>query len=146
MTDQKTMNRLHRISFGILILLVAQFVLGMALNLLISFPTYQNNTVQPDQYAALFAKEPVLLLHFLIGFGLLINSIIILIFSLKYEHKDIRIRLVGILGFLAVLGALLCGLLFVHGAFQDNSLSYYMSLGSLIALISYFTLFYVTKK
>lgn len=136
-------ENLHGAALGILGLLAVQFILGMTLNLFMTFPTYPGNIVQSNDYALLFAQYPILLLHFVLGFLLLIATIAALVFSLRSAVPHMKI--IGILGFLSVLFALISGLVFVHYAFQNNFYSYTMSLGFIAAILAYFAMFYLTK-
>ena len=134
--------RLHKFATAILAFLIIQFILGMTLNLFTTFPNIPGGTLQPSQYIPIFTQYPVLLVHYLLGIALFFMSMAMLVLSRVQK----RIFLIALLGFLAVFGALISGLEFMFNAFQNNTFSFTMSIGFIVALIAYFAMFYETRK
>src|SRR5258708_26663856 len=108
-----TSPRLRGLTFVILFLLAAQFLLGMAVNLFVTIPTnhpganppeYFSGVVQSVQWAVTSSSSPLwLLLHASLGLVLVILTIALLI-SAIVARKGGWIA-VASLGFIFVLGA-----------------------------------------
>lgn len=123
--------------------LVLQFILGMALNLFVTFPNIPVGSSDQTYFNAIFTT-PFLLEHFIVGVGLLLGSIWILIGAI---HTKVRkISLLAALGFVSILTAYISGFEFLLSGFQNNSFSFSMSIAFIIALFSYFALFYQSNR
>ena len=142
MKDER-ISRLHRLAILVLVLLAVQFVLGMTLNLFTTFPNIPGGIVESNQFLPLFTEYPVLLVHYSLGVILFIFSIVILIFARGI--REMHIFPVAMLGFFSVLAAFASGIEFMVHAFQNNTYSFTMSIGFIVALLTYFAMFYETK-
>lgn len=127
----------------ILAFLILQFVLGMALNLFVTFPNIPVGSSDATYFNAIFTT-PFLLEHFIVGVGLLLGSMWIVIGGL---HTKIRkIAIVAAIGFLSILAAYIAGFEFLLSGFQNNGFSFIMSIGFVAALIAYYALFSLSNK
>lgn len=127
----------------ILAFLVLQFILGMTLNLFVTFSNIPVGSSDQTYFNSIFTT-PFLLEHFIVGVGLLLGSIWILIGSIKTKVKNIPV--VGALGFISILAAYISGFEFLLSGFQSNLFSFTMSLGFIVALLSYFKLYQLSDK
>ena len=127
----------------ILVFLVLQFILGMTLNLFVTFPNIPVNSSDQIYFNAIFTT-PFLLEHFIVGVGLLLGSAWILISAIKTRLRNIS--LVAVLGFISILTAYISGFEFLLSGFQNNLFSFTMSIGFIVALLSYFRLYQLSDK
>ncbi|MDE1856880.1 MAG: hypothetical protein KGH98_02220 [Candidatus Micrarchaeota archaeon] len=128
---------------AILAFLLLQFILGMTLNLFVAFPGIPAGSSDQTYINAIFTT-PFLLGHFIIGVGLLFGSIWILIGAILTKVRNISI--VAAIGLISILAAYVSGFGFLLSGFQDNTLSFTMSLGFIVALVSYFSLFHMSGR
>ena len=113
-------------------LLILQFLLGMFANLFVSFST----STDPNPLAVVFTGgSPALMLHVLIAVVLFILALLVLI-SAAFVHQR-RVVAVASAGFASTALAFFSGIAFVYSSYANNSLSYLMAVGFLIALIIY---------
>ncbi len=113
-------------------LLILQFLLGMFANLFVTFTT----SSAANRLASIFTEgSPALMAHVIIGIVLFVLSLIVLIFAGFTSRR----RLLGIasLGFASMAVAFFSGIAFVFSTYADNSLSYLMAVGFIIAFIVY---------
>ena len=146
----KRLSGLHKFALATLLFLFFQFILGMTLNEFVTFPGTLGSTVPFDQFGTLLMQYPILLVHYALGLLLLAISIAFLVLINRIDQRDIRIRkrdmmVIGLLGFLSVFGALASGIAFMYYAFQNSTYSFAMAMGFIVALFSYFALFYKTR-
>ncbi len=123
--------------------LVLQFILGMTLNLFVTFPNIPVGSSDQTYFNAILTT-PFLLEHFIVGVGLLLGSIWIMIGAIRTNVK--RISLTATFGFVSILTAYISGFEFLLSGFQDNLFSFTMSIGFVVALISYYVLFNLSNK
>lgn len=123
--------------------LVLQFILGMTLNLFVTFPNIPIGSSDQIYFNAIFTT-PFLLVHFIVGIGLLLGSIWVLISA---RHTKVRsITVTAVIGFIAILVAYVSGFEFLLSGFQNNIFSFTMSIGFIVALIAYYALFNFSNK
>ena len=127
----------------ILAFLLLEFVLGMTLNLFVTFPNIPAGSPDQAYIGAIFAS-PFLLAHFVVGLGLLLGSIWILVGAARTKVRNIA--LVAALGFLSILASYISGFEFLLSGFQSNLYSFMMSMGFIVSLFSYFALFHLSGK
>ena len=123
--------------------LVLQFILGMTLNLFVTFPNIPANSSDQIYFNAVFTI-PFLLEHFIVGVGLLLGSVWILISAIKTKLRNIS--LVAVLGLVSISTAYISGFEFLLSGFQNNLFSFTMSIGFIVALLSYFKLYQLSDK
>ena len=123
--------------------LVLQFILGMILNLFVSSPNIPVGSTDRIYLNAIFTT-PVLLGHFIVGVGLLLGSIWILVGAIKTKARNIS--LVAVLGFISILTAYISGSEFVLSGFQNDLFSFTMSIGFIVALLSYFKIYQLSGR
>jgi hypothetical protein len=135
--------RLHRLTIFILILLAAQFLLGMAVNLFVTIPTNHPGANPPEYFSGVFesvrwaitsSSSPLwLLLHASLGLVVVVLSIALLI-SAIVARKGGWIT-VAIIGFIGVLGAGFNGGSFLN--YNEDFSSMLMSVGFILAMVTY---------
>ena len=123
--------------------LILQFILGMTLNLFVTFPTIPAGSSEQVYFNAIFTT-PFLLEHFIVGIGLLLGSIWIFIAAIYSKLRNLLI--LAALGFISILTAYISGFEFLLSGFQNNFFSFAMSIAFIIALFSYFVLLYQSNK
>ena len=114
---------------GLVYGLIVQFLLGMISNLFVAFPE-EGGENQMWEFAR--TQLPVVL-HILIGFGLLFGSISLLIHANK--AKDVAWLLPARVGFAGILVAFLAGARFIPT--QGDSYSLLMAIAFIVALVAY---------
>jgi hypothetical protein len=127
----------------ILVLLAIQYEFGMAVNI-------ANPPSLPPLSFSLMAVSGALqqvglpaVLHASLGSGLVIISLINLVFSLRSGLR--RVQVFGSLAFLATLLAATTGLLFVMSGYQNDGDSHGMATNFLLSFTFYFLELYVLK-
>jgi hypothetical protein len=135
--------RLRGLTIFILILLAAQFLLGMAVNLFVTIPSnhpganppeYFSGVVQSVQWAVTSPSSPFwLLMHASVGLLLVVLTIVLLIAAIV-ARKGGWIA-IAIIGFIGVLGAGFNGGSFLN--YNQNFSSMLMSVGFILAMVTY---------
>lgn len=138
-----TSSRLRGLTVVILVLLAAQFLLGMAVNLFVTIPTnhpganppeYFSGVVQSVKWAITFSSSPLwLFLHALLGLVLVVLTLVLLIAAIVARKKSWII--VAILGFLFTLAAGFNGGSFLN--YNEDFSSMLMSVGFILAMLVY---------
>ena len=123
--------------YAILAFLTLQFILGMVLNLFVTFPSIPPGSPDPVYFNAIIST-PFLLEHFIVGVGLLLGSIWILLGAAYIKNH--RMLAASTFGFLAILVAYVSGFEFLLSGFQDDVFSFSMSMGFIVALAAYIAL------
>jgi uncharacterized membrane protein len=141
--ERKSILRLHSFAKFMIAFLILAFISGMIINLFIAFPDIPNGIVQSGQYYPLFMEYKTLLFHYVLGILLLIGAIVGL--TMSYKTNQTKIIIFNAVGFLSILVAVVAGLVFMHYAFSTVMDSFIMSLGFLVALITYLAIFYETE-
>jgi hypothetical protein len=122
---------------GLIIGLVLEYLLGMYVNMYVSFPESGSESQMWE-----FAKtQPVLMAHILVGALLLLNSLWLLFRAFK--AKDLVWKKAAGFGALGILIASFGGESFIGS--QNDLFSYLMASGFILALVSYFWGLYKTK-
>ncbi|MDA4137324.1 MAG: hypothetical protein OK449_10060 [Thaumarchaeota archaeon] len=120
---------IRNISIAMACLLFFQYVLGMATNLFVGFPT-QTASVNPLD--SIFTEGPyAVLVHFFAGLALGILSISTLILSARAKDRTLVILAVGGLGAILLAGE--SGIEFVLGWYSNDVFSFLMSFGFLLS-------------
>jgi len=140
MNKQSKLFKTFRISIlTTLILLVAEFVLGMYTALFVEFP---DSLANGNAWAWSFSQSPVILFHVLLGTLLLVTSLIALGLGLASKNKAGVIT--AALGLVLVLVAYGSGSVFLSNVQNDNY-SFWMALGFMGSLASYGVGYYQTR-
>lgn len=122
-----------------LTLLAAQFVIGMWMNLFALFPT-TNVTFPMSGMMNVMFSVPELMVHMMIGAVIGLLSLMIFVMSLMGGyHKS---AMLSAIASFSIFLAGMSGLEFIFSGFQNNILSFAMSLGFIVAVISYVFLIY----
>ncbi|MDE1846933.1 MAG: hypothetical protein KGH52_02635 [Candidatus Micrarchaeota archaeon] len=116
-------------------------MLGMTLNLFVSFPNIPAGSSDQTYFNAIFTT-PFLLEHFIVGVGLLLGSAWILIGAIKTKIRNAPFT--AAIGLVSLLVAYVSGFEFLLSGFQSNIFSFTMSLGFVAALLSYFRLYQIS--
>jgi len=125
MPDARAAVRLRLSSFGLVAMLILQFVLGMIYNLYGTAPTSSKSV-------GMFSS-PVLALHVILFFLLVIAAVMQLIRAVGSRHRlAMALSAVGLIG---ILGAGFAGIAFIGNGAAGSSLG--MSLLFAVALASY---------
>ena len=140
-TIKKTPSSLRIIDAIQLILLAAQFLIGMLVNLFVQVPAVHPGTNAPEYFSgvaqgvfwALFNAQWELLIHVVMGLLLFILSIVLLVLAILSRQG--RWITVSVLGFLGVIGAGFNGASFMNYGHDFSSLL--MAIGFLLAAIPY---------
>ena len=124
------LTRLHRACLATLIALVAQFALGMWVNLYAAVPA-------ADQHAGIvqdITNGPLLLtVHALLGTFLIVATIVLLIRAIKVGDRTVTV--LAAVGLAAVVGAFGAGEFFVRDG--ESKMSLWMAVLTGIALLAY---------
>ncbi len=140
-TTKKTSSSLRTIDAIILILLAAQFLMGMLVNLFVQVPSVHPGRNAPEYFTgvaqdvawALFNAQWQLLIHVVVGLLLFLLSIVLLVLAIISRRGAwITVSALGIFGIFA---AGFNGASFMNYG-QDFS-SLLMAIGFLLATISY---------
>jgi hypothetical protein len=141
-------RRLRDFSFAQVILLVLQTVLGMRVNLFVQVPEDDQGKGLLSSFGDAMSKGPAeIAAH--AGFGLLvfINACLIVVFSLTV--RGVSVKLVSVLGWLAIAGAAVSGASFLNATPNTNSTnnaSFAMALLTMLAVACYaWNLFAIAK-
>jgi len=141
-------RRLRDFSFAQVILLVLQTVLGMRVNLFVQVPADDQGKGLLSSFGNAMSKGPAeIAAH--AGFGLLvfINACLLVVFSLTV--RGVSVKLVSVLGWLAIAGAAASGASFLNATpdtSSTNNASFVMALLTMVAVACYaWNLFAIAK-
>src|SRR6266581_2815657 len=113
-------------------LLIVQFLLGMFANLFITFST----STDPNPLAVVFTGgSPALMLHVLVAVVIFILALQVLV-TATFIHRKPLVA-IATAGFASIALAFFTGIAFVYSGYANDSLSYLMAVGFLVALIIY---------
>ena len=139
----------------ILFLLLAQFVVGMVVNLYVQLPPVHPGTQGASPFSenlpqtvqglawALAHGEPALRVHVALGLFLGLTALIVLALAIAARRRAWVVA--SLIGFLAIVGAGVNGVAFLNaGGHAINSLA--MSVNFLLALVAYAVGFYLTHS
>ena len=113
------------------LLLVAQYLLGMYVNLFVQFP---DSLPQGNGWSWVFSNSSVTVAHVVLGPAIALLSIAVL--GLSIAHRRALVITSSALGLLMVLFAWLSGSDFLSRGQQDSS-SYTMAIGFVAAMVFY---------
>ena len=138
---KKTASSLRTIDAILLILLAAQFLIGMLVNLFVQVPAVHPGANAPEYFTgvaqgvvwALFNPQWELLIHVVMGLLLFILSIVLLVLAIV-SRRGAWIT-VSVLGFIGIMAAGFNGASFMNYGHDFSSLL--MAIGFLLAAISY---------
>ena len=131
---------LRAIVRALLLLLVAQYLLGEWVNLFGSFPAGS-----PSLGSALVdLSDPALEAHLLVGIALLFGSLLALAFAWATERRVLA--LAGTLGFVGVLGAVVAGAFFVYSGYSNNAASFAMAGLFLLAFAGFASAHFLAER
>src|SRR5579863_8178051 len=142
-TATATSPRLRGLTIGILILLAAQFLLGMAVNLFVAVPRNHPGANPSEYFSGLFqsvtwaitspSSPLLLLLHASLGLALVVITVALLVAAIVVRKGGwITVASVGLFG---VLGAGFNGGSFLN--YNENFSSMLMSVGFILAMVTY---------
>lgn len=131
-------GRLKPHALVILVLLILQYLLGMATNLFVQFPQNQHE----GQLWEFAWKQLPLASHIILGVLLVIGSLVLLIRSILQKNR--RWIISSAVGFLAILIAGMAGSLFIPS--QMAVYSFVMALCFIIAVLAYCIGIYVSRS
>jgi hypothetical protein len=124
---------------ALLILFLAQFSIGMALNLLVTFPTNifpaSGGSLTATLNYILTSGDLLLTSHAVIDTAIVIVAVINLVFVM---HKNNAYKTLSIVSLIMVLVALVNGERFVASNFSINGISYGMAIPFIVAFTLYF--------
>lgn len=138
---KKTPSSLRIIDAVLLILLAAQFLVGMFVNFFVQVPAVHPGANAPEYFSgvvqgvfwALFNAQWQLLIHVVVGLLLFLLSIVLLVLTIVARQG--RWITVSVLGFIGIVAAGFNGASFLNYGHDFSSLL--MSIGFLLAAISY---------
>ena len=122
-----------------LILLIAEFVLGMYTTLFIEFPDSLNNG---NAWTWSFSQSPVIQSHVYVGTLLFVISLVAL--GLSFASKSKPGIITAVLGLVLILVSYVSGSAFLSNV-QDDAYSFWMALGFIGALVTYAVGYYLTR-
>jgi len=123
----------------IMVLLFIQFILGMYVNLYVSFPPLNNvANIGPHSFPSNYI---VVMIHMMLGFLILIVSFMILLLSVKIRNS--KLVLSSGISFVFVIIAGISGFLFLFN--EANLYSLIMAVSFMIIVLSEFYYVYVIK-
>lgn len=146
---KKTPSTLRTVAAITLLLLAIQFLIGMVANLFIQVPNVHPGTGSSNYFVgvvqgvawALVHSELWLLLHVVVG--LLLGIAAFTLLGLAIASRQRAWIVTSILGWIGVIGAGFNGASFLN--YGHNFSSLLMSIGFLLAVVSYAIGFYITR-
>ena len=140
-TTKKTPSSLRALDAILLILLAAQFLIGMLVNLFVQVPAVHPGRDAPEYFSgvargvawALFNAQWELLIHVVMGLLLFILSIVLLVLAI-ISRRGAWIT-VSVLGLIGIMAAGFNGASFMNYGHDFSSLL--MAIGFLLTAISY---------
>jgi len=130
-------------SFGGVIMLLAEYCLGVWVNLYAQVPASDHGTGLLTAFGRAVANGPVTLaLHALLGTLLLITAIGVIVHAAM--ARDTASTVIAVIGLLAVAGAWVSGARFM-GA-QSSGASFGMAAATAIALLGYVTILFLPAR
>ncbi|MCL4367110.1 hypothetical protein M1563_02985 [Patescibacteria group bacterium] len=135
--DKSSAFLLRKQAWSMFWLLIGQFFLGIATNLFISFP----QTTKPSLLWQFARSQILIVLHMIIGLGLLIGTFYLLVRARHFQDNTWQIS--AVISSLAVVLAFSGGILYISS--QLEFYSFLMATGFIIALLAYAWGLYQTK-
>lgn len=128
---------LRRSAFALLVLLIIEYGVGMTVNLYVKAPAASG--VGQAFGRALTQGAPALVLHVVIGLGLIVGAVVLLVRAVLSRRRGVAVA--ALIGLLALLGAAFNGASFVANGSDGASLGMAMLAG--LALLCYGTVLYL---
>jgi hypothetical protein len=130
-------------AFGAVIMLLAEYCLGVWVNLYAQLPASDHGTGLLTAFGRAVANGPVTLaLHALLGTLLVVTAIGVIIHAAR--ARDTASTVIAVIAFVAVAGAWVSGARFVGG--QSSSASFGMAAATAIALLGYVTILFLPAR
>ncbi len=130
--EARNLILMRNISVAFLVLILVQFWLGMTVNLEVSLP--RNNLPLLSSISLYLETSGFVIAHMILGILLLLLSLLFL--TIAYRSCFPALKITGTISFLAVVGAVINGLLFIKsGQFFGWSIG--MAMSAVIATISF---------
>ncbi len=148
MTTKTISSRLRTIAAITLILLAIQFLVGMVVNLYVQVPSVHPGASASNYFVgvvqgvvwAMVHSELALVIHTVLGLLLVLASFILIGFAVAYRQRAWIIT--SLLGWVGIVGAGFNGASFLN--YGHNFSSLLMSIGFLVAMVSYVIGIYIT--
>jgi hypothetical protein len=141
-------RRLRDHSFGQVILLVVQTVLGMRVNLFVQVPAGDQGKGLLSSFGNAMSKGPAeIAAHAGLGLLLFINACLLVVYALPVRGTSPKIA--SVLGWLTIIGAAVSGASFVNATpntSATNNASFTMALLTMIAIACYAWNLYAVGK
>jgi len=130
-------------AFGAVIMLLAEYCLGVWVNLYAQLPASDHGTGLFTAFGRAVANGPVTLaLHALLGTLLLVTAIGVIIHAVRARNTASTV--IAVIAFLAVVGAWVSGARFVGS--QSSSASLGMAAATAIAVLGYVTILFLPAR
>ena len=143
--DTKTsLHRLRVVTVVLLVLMAFQGWLGDTVNLFAVFPSGGVSGSFHGFVQAVLAVGPVLIIHVLNAFLLLILGIVLAVLILMRTNSR-GAKIASVLGAWSILSAMIGGILFVLSGFTNNAYSAQMGGSFIAAYAMYFVTLYFLK-
>ena len=148
-TTKSSQRMLRTLTLIILLLLAAQFLVGMLVNLFVVVPSSHPGTNAPEYFSGVVTGvlwvlghgTLWLLLHAIIGLALFLSALILIGLAIASRRRAWIIS--SIVGLLGIVAAGFNGASFLN--YGQNFSSLLMSIGFLVAVIPYMIGLYVTR-
>jgi hypothetical protein len=126
-------RRLRLASLGMLVMLIAQYALGIGVNLFVSLPGHGG-------VGQAYTHGPLLAIHASLGLLLILTGIRLLILAIQGRRKALIVLFA--IGLLAIVAAAVNGALFLGNGANGSSMG--MAMSTATALLCYVTGLYTT--
>ena len=149
MTTISTSSRLRTFATITLMLLAIQFLVGMVVNLYVRVPSVHPGASASNYFVgfvqgvvwAMVHSELALVVHTVLGLLLVLASFILIGFALTHRQRVWII--ISLIGWVGIIGAGFNGASFLN--YGHNFSSLLMSIGFLVAVVSYTIGLYITR-
>jgi hypothetical protein len=139
----RRVSGLRASAYGAVIMLLAEYCLGIWVNLYTQLPASDHGTGLLTAFGRAVANGPVALaLHALLGTMLLITAIGVIIHAARARNTASTV--IAVIAFLAVAGAWVCGARFAGS--QSSSASFGMAAATAIAVLGYVTILFLPAR
>ena len=130
-------------AYGAVIMLLAEYCLGIWVNLYTQLPASDHGTGLLTAFGRAVANGPVTLaLHALLGTLLVITAIGVIIHAVRARNTASTV--IAVIAFLAVAGAWVSGARFVSS--QSSSASFGMAVATAVAVLGYVTILFLPAR
>ena len=140
---ERRVTGLRASAFGAVIMLLAEYCLGVWVNLYAQLPASDHGTGLLTAFGRAVANGPVTLaLHALLSTLLVVTAIGVIIHAAMARNTATTV--IAVIAFLAVAGAWVSGARFVGG--QSSSASFGMAAATAIAVLGYVTILFLPAR